>query len=420
MPGRTGQAPTSDGVDAERGDDEADAAVEPSRTPLESSQVVEVQAKSSSLVRDAVHGASLVAAAAGQAGDRDVVSKMLRHKQEQGASDLGVRCLTARQVDTFREESHELDRAARKNSNLRRPSPVKSSCPRALRVMSYGKGGRVEGHQSWNLEGQIDDGPMQCCYTATRYTKRRRKPLGRRFYVENRATRATTRGSQGWMGVGVDTPRGCSDEALASAAHAWLEDALEEHASIAAFSRATLELMALGAPAELLAEYQRASLDEIEHARACFALVGALTGEDVSADRIEVEGPRDDLDEIVADVFWGGCVGESVAALCAQRALCGCEWEAARAALEEISEDEARHAALAWSTLSFLGEVEPERVRRVLSEVEVPRHEVAADDEVDEAWAALGRLTSEQEAQAEADAWEHLILPMLDALLQVA
>ena len=305
-------------------------------------------------------------------------------------------------------------------SKPRKPSRKINACPSYLttRLGSPSRCGMVGG-VSWRLESQIDDGDMLCCYQPPSPTGPRR-PCGRLFYVEDRATRAQTQEARGWMGADVEAPTAFGEEAVERAAHAWLEDALEEHASIAAFSRATLELMALGAPSELLAEYQRASLDEIRHARACFALVAALTGEDVSADRIAVEGPRDDLDAIISDVFWGGCVGESVAALCAQRALRGCAWEPARAALEEISGDEARHAALAWSTLSFLGEVEPERVRRVLSAVEAPRREVAAGGEVDEAWVALGRLTPAQEARAEADAWEHLILPMRDALLQGA
>ena len=38
---------------------------------------------------------------------------------------------------------------------------------------------------------------------------------------------------------------------------------LRQHASIASFARVTLQLMALGAPASLLAETQRAAMDEV-------------------------------------------------------------------------------------------------------------------------------------------------------------
>ena len=263
---------------------------------------------------------------------------------------------------------------------------------------------------------ESESGDMVCCYVDPSYGRPRRA-CGRLFYVEDRATRARTESDRTWMGEDVTRPVGVSEELAMQAAQAWLDDALEEHASIAAFSRATLELMAMGAPSELLAEYQRASLDEIRHARLCFSLVGALLGREVSAGAIEVEGPRDDLDAIIEDVFWGGCVGESVAALCAQRSLTGCTWEPARQALEQISGDEARHAALAWSTLSFFGPRHPERLRRLLEGAQRPRAEHTGVREDEDAWRALGRLTPAQEARAAEDAWAHLIAPMIDELL---
>jgi hypothetical protein len=58
-------------------------------------------------------------------------------------------------------------------------------------------------------------------------------------------------------------------------AAAWTQDALVEHASVAAFARTTLELMALGAPAELVAGAQAAAADEVRHARVSFALASA-------------------------------------------------------------------------------------------------------------------------------------------------
>ncbi|MCA9699576.1 MAG: hypothetical protein KC431_18765, partial [Myxococcales bacterium] len=59
----------------------------------------------------------------------------------------------------------------------------------------------------------------------------------------------------------------------------WLDDALMEHASIAAFARATLELMAMAAPPDLLGEIQVAADDEIEHAMRCFGLAQRFSGQ---------------------------------------------------------------------------------------------------------------------------------------------
>ena len=421
----------------------AEGRAEQVRLAIATSQVTQAYRNASEPLLQRRRQAALVAKGVAQT-KKGVVKEMMSWQvpelspQDDLASrswDPDARCLSAKQVYAIQKEIYDEELAAWKEYEEQsktsgqtsrkfavprkptKPSRKVSVCPEFLTTRRAIPGRcSFSGGVHWRFEGKLDDGAMMCCYSAPSPTGPRR-PCGRLFYVEEQATRAKVQGTRGWMGADVEAPRAFGEEASARAACAWLEDALEEHASIAAFSRATLELMALGAPSELLAEYQRACLDEIRHARACFSLVAALTGEDVSADRIAVEGPREDLDAIIADVFWGGCVGESVAALCAQRALRGCEWEAARAALEQISEDEARHAALAWSTLSFFGEVEPERVRRVLEAVEVPRRDVAADEEVDEAWVALGRLTPEQEARAEADAWEHLILPMRDALL---
>lgn len=262
------------------------------------------------------------------------------------------------------------------------------------------------------IESVVTKAGTICCYTEPVENP---MPCGRRYLVEERATTARLHATTAWMGRPACQPEGASPVLRTLAGQAWLEDALEEHASIAAFSRATLELMRLGAPADLLAEYQSASLDEIRHARMCFSLASALLGRDVSAGALEVEGPREDLDEIIADVFWGGCVGESVAALGAQRALGACTWEPARRALEEIAEDEARHAATAWSTLSFLGQHAPERVRRVLENaqpLELPHMPAQTS-----ALAPLGRLNPDQQARAAQDAWTHLIAPMVAQLL---
>jgi CRP-like cAMP-binding protein len=58
----------------------------------------------------------------------------------------------------------------------------------------------------------------------------------------------------------------------------WLRDAQKEHASVPAFARLAWQLTALGAPADLLERAYVAGLQEIDHARRCFALVSAYRG----------------------------------------------------------------------------------------------------------------------------------------------
>ena len=69
-----------------------------------------------------------------------------------------------------------------------------------------------------------------------------------------------------WLWAGE--PAVMADEGTQRAlASAWLADALLEHASIASFAQTTLKLLALGAPSDLIADSQRAALDEVEHAK---------------------------------------------------------------------------------------------------------------------------------------------------------
>ena len=58
----------------------------------------------------------------------------------------------------------------------------------------------------------------------------------------------------------------------------WLQDAREEYASIPAFSLQSLHLTQLAAPPELVMASHRAALDEVSHARRCFALATAYLG----------------------------------------------------------------------------------------------------------------------------------------------
>ena len=73
-----------------------------------------------------------------------------------------------------------------------------------------------------------------------------------------------------------------------------------EHASIAAFARFSLELLAFGAPPDLVEQAQAAMADETRHAKLCFALAGAyaerpigpgaldMTGVSVAADLVQL------------------------------------------------------------------------------------------------------------------------------------
>ncbi len=224
-----------------------------------------------------------------------------------------------------------------------------------------------------------------------------------------------------------DRARGAADVSPTARAlgEAWERDALLEHASIASFARATLELMEHGAPAALIEATQRASLDEIRHASLCFALASRHLGRPIRAGAVEACGPRGgSRADLAVRVFFEGCVGETIAALVADRSLTGCSDEEARSALEIIAGDEARHAELAWETLAWAIGTGGEDARETLALAVAaarpaafipPAHE--PDTDHDERLAAHGRLSRYEETMAAADAWREVIEPSLALLL---
>jgi len=130
----------------------------------------------------------------------------------------------------------------------------------------------------------------------------------------------------------------------------WTECALAEHASVASFARFALELLALGAPPELLLRAQQAMADEVRHARDAFALASAYRGQSIGPGPLDVEGALTppSLASVLRTALLEGCIGETVAAVEAAEALAVVKDDAVRAALSRVAPDEAAHAELAF------------------------------------------------------------------------
>lgn len=129
-----------------------------------------------------------------------------------------------------------------------------------------------------------------------------------------------------------------------------------EHASVASFARASLELLALGAPPDLLHDTHAAAADEIRHARLTYAVARAH-GVEVGPGRLDLGGVLDaDVEpaRVARAVAHEGCVGETLGAAEARAAADACVDPALRGALGSIADDELAHAALAWRTLAWL------------------------------------------------------------------
>lgn len=128
-----------------------------------------------------------------------------------------------------------------------------------------------------------------------------------------------------------------------------------EHASIAAFARFSLQLLALGAPPGLVEACTSALQDETRHAQLCFAIASRYAGHAIGPGPLDISQclAQSSLLEVVDLVIAEGCVGETSAALEAREAAAGASDPVLRRAFTQIADDEQRHAELAFRFVSW-------------------------------------------------------------------
>jgi hypothetical protein len=135
---------------------------------------------------------------------------------------------------------------------------------------------------------------------------------------------------------------------------AWRQAALGEHASVASFARASLELMALGAPLDLLRRTHLAALDEIRHAELAFAIAVGFDRCSLVAGPLAALAPREpSRTQVALDTLREAALPETLAAAEMQAAAVAALDPELGAVLREVAADEARHAALAWEVIEW-------------------------------------------------------------------
>jgi hypothetical protein len=150
-------------------------------------------------------------------------------------------------------------------------------------------------------------------------------------------------------------------ETRAALAAQWRENGRTEHASVAAFARLTLDLMALGAPPELVAGANRDALDEIRHAELCFGLARALDGRvegpggfPAAAKARTLSGIRTmALAELAVDSLIDGALHEGVSARIVAKLARRCDDATIASMMKEIAADEGRHARHGWDVVKW-------------------------------------------------------------------
>ena len=194
--------------------------------------------------------------------------------------------------------------------------------------------------------------------------------IGRPFLVEEVPRLACAIATSSWSSESPLEP--WAPEALRKDLAKWWTDvALMEHASVAAFARFTLQLLALGAPAELVSGSGQAMQDEIKHAELGFALASFYAGHAVGPGHLSMDSALDaenSLADVVRMVFREGCVGETTAALEAEETAANVRDEKLSAALQGIARDEKDHATLAWRFVRWALEQQPQTVKNIITD----------------------------------------------------
>ncbi len=282
------------------------------------------------------------------------------------------------------------------------------------------------------------DGAGQCCYQLGNFCGGGR-PLTDSDGLIHAPIYASSEGldAHTWEG---DRPGGSLDPAVSESMRlellaAYRADAMDEWSSVASFARAAIELMIVGAPPRLVAACQAASLDEVRHATLCLELAGQLAGQKLELGAL-TRAPQVrhlDLESLALAVLREGCVEETLAAMVADRCAHRCTTPSLRDALQELADDEAQHAALAWETLDWAIATGGEAVRaRLQQELPIlvaersmrvaslrdrgPGHarESIPDSSTARALRLYGRVSDAERADVLERGWYDLVLPMLE------
>ncbi len=182
---------------------------------------------------------------------------------------------------------------------------------------------------------------------------------GRQLRRRGRTLLPALEPSHAWAGISmvVGVPLNLRSEL----AQHWRQMGRTEHASIAAFAHVTLELLAVGAPMELVAAAQRDAHDEVCHAELCFSLARSFDGSAQSpASFPEVHEARslphsraDALAQVAVAALVEGAFLEGVSARMLGQLALRVDDEAIKSVLKQLAADEGRHARHGWDVVDW-------------------------------------------------------------------
>ena len=280
-------------------------------------------------------------------------------------------------------------------------------------------------YPGWNNEcTYFSSGPWResgmCCYEIVEEGG----AIGRPFTCGDEVRRAPTRTRSDWIASTAPLSGELNAATRDALCAAWRSDAQLEHASIASFARLTMQLLEHGAPPGLIAASQAASVDEIEHARRCFALASRYSDDTFGPGKLCMDGALESvtLAELAAAAVREGCIGETLASVVAVEQLARATDPDVRDALRVIADDESRHAEFAWRLVQWAIAAGGEEVRLAVEAAfaEHARPSTVAEDPLGidtDAWHEHGRLTAAETRAVMAAAINDVVLPCARALV---
>ena len=197
---------------------------------------------------------------------------------------------------------------------------------------------------------------------------------GRPFLIENAPRFAEITARADWLDRSLSPSLSglCPLQRAEFAAH-WSRLGQMEHASIAAFARFNQQLLALGAPSDLVEACNQALIDETAHAKLCFAFASAYAGTKLGPGKLDMSHCFEEttLLSVTQLVISEGCIGETVAALEALEDADRAADPVVKNALLRIAHDERNHAELAYRFVRWaFGQCSEEERQALIFEAE--------------------------------------------------
>jgi hypothetical protein len=138
----------------------------------------------------------------------------------------------------------------------------------------------------------------------------------------------------------------------------WRERTTAEHRSIGIFSLFTLDLLGVGAPAEVLSHACRAALDEVRHAELFAKLARLYTGEDVTPPPGIPPLPEDPdvplREQVAREALYLSAFAETYSAVLLSELHARAKDPVVKDVLGIVVADEIHHARLGWSILATM------------------------------------------------------------------